>query len=551
MKGLLGSGLCVALALLSAQSFAEEIQWRSAVPLLGTPTPAARGAAVTPVAFTVPAATQTTAGVGLGRPMGVGESIQENSESNPPDFRPILNRPLSVFRGQAPDVPVQPLPVGFPLTQDSGKDPKGAAKKAPQSANPPPMPLEPDFVSPMPKVVVRDTVADPYGSSRYSCAAGPDCCGIASMGDCGSGCFQDPCACEEGCLNRGRIWGSASYLGWGFERKNVPPLVTLSPVGTPRGTTGVLGFPTTMTVFDQNNQESLFHSGGRFNFGFWMPRGNWGLEVDYLFLNQNSVNSTFGSNGDPQFSRPVINAVTGLEASQLVSFPGVVTGNVSVNTVSQMWGLEMNARQKLFCGPRFWVDMLYGYRHLDLSEGITISEALNAGGLGITVVDQFNTRNIFNGPQIGIQSEFHFWERFFVGSTLKLAMGNMHEQVNIAGSTGFLPPGGTATVVNGGILALPTNIGIHQSDRFAVLPETNLKLGYEINDHWRVWAGYDFLFVSNVARPGDQIDRRINPTQIPSAAGPQPLVGVPQPAVLFRTTTFYAQGVSAGLQYRW
>jgi hypothetical protein len=59
--------------------------------------------------------------------------------------------------------------------------------------------------------------------------------------------------------------------------------------------------------------------------------------------------------------------------------------------------------------------------------------------------------------------------------------------------------------------------------------------------------------VSNVVRPGDQIDRRINPSQIPlpPPAGAQPLVGVAQPAVLFRTTTFIAQGVSFGLQYRW
>src|ERR1700688_141853 len=100
MKALIGSGLCVALALMSAQSFAEEIQWRTAVPLLGTPTPAASGAAFTPVTFTVPASAQSTPGIGLGRPMGVGEPLLESREPNPPDFRPVLNRPLSVVRGQ-------------------------------------------------------------------------------------------------------------------------------------------------------------------------------------------------------------------------------------------------------------------------------------------------------------------------------------------------------------------------------------------------------------------------------------------------------------------
>jgi hypothetical protein len=141
-----------------------------------------------------------------------------------------------------------------------------------------------------------------------------------------------------------------------------------------------------------------------------------------------------------------------------------------------------------------------------------------------------------------------------VGGTFKLALGDMREQVNIAGSTAYTPlPGGQTTTFNTGILAAGTNIGNHHSDRFAVIPELNFKLGFEINDHWRVWAGYDFLFVSNVVRPGDQIDRRLNPSQIPlpPPAGAQPLVGVAQPAVLFRTTSFIAQGVSLGLQYRW
>ena len=546
MKALIGSGLCLALALVSARSFAEEIQWRSAVPALGTPRPAAGGTSILPVDFTVTAPTQNTAGIGLGRPVATGGTVQESQDPVPTNFRPTLDRPLTVVRGQAPDIAVQALPAGFPLTQEGGKPPKGSGN-TPPPVIPMPMPLESNFVGPMPKTTQPAIVNDSYGSNTGILGSGELLC----PGDCGCGCFQEnSCGCDD-CPYRGRIWGSASYLGWSFQRKDLPPLVTVSPVGTPRATSGVLGVPTTLTLFDQSNQESLFHSGGRFNFGFWMPRGNWGLEVDYFFLSQNSTSATFGSNGDPQFARPIINAVTGQEASQLVSFPGVVTGNVSVNTFSQMWGLEMNARQKLFCGPGFWVDMLYGYRHLDLSEGITISEALNAGGLGISVVDQFNTRNIFNGPQIGIQGEFHFLNRFFVGGTFKLALGDMHEEVRIAGVTGFTPPGGQVALVNGGILALPTNIGNYQRDRFAVIPETSFKIGYEINDHWRAWAGYDFLFVSNVARPGDQIDRRVNPTQVPSIIGPQPLVGVAQPAPLLNTTTFFAQGVSVGLQYRW
>jgi len=458
---------------------------------------------------------------------------------------------VPLVRGQAPEISVEPYPVIFSAGQDGKADSKGTTNLTPKTIKPTPM--EPEFISPMPRVMQNPIVSDPCGCTETVMGGA----GIMNLGDCGCGCFNESCGCGDCCLPReNRFYASVSYLGWAFERKNLPPLVTVSPVGTPAGSTGVLGLPTTIVLFDQSNQESTYHSGGRLNFGVWMPGGNWALEVDYFSLAQNSTGATFGSNGDPQFARPVI--IGGQETVQFVSLPGVVTGNVSVNMNSQLWGLEMNARQKLCCGPDYWIDMLYGYRHLDLSEGIDINENLTqlnpAGNLGINLTDSFHTRNVFNGPQVGIQGEYHFCDRFFVGSTFKLALGDMHEQVNIGGLTAYTPlPNGTTTTFNSGILAAGTNIGNHQSDRFAVIPEMNFKIGYEINDHWRVWAGYDILFVSNVVRPGDQIDRNLNPSQIPlpPPAGAQPLVGAAQPAILFRTTTFFAQGVSFGLQYRW
>src|SRR5262249_9745118 len=241
-----------------------------------------------------------------------------------------------------------------------------------------------------------------------------------------------------------------------------------------------------IVLVDQGSQEDTFHSGGRLNLGIWLPGQNWAIEVDYFQLARNSTSATFGSTGDPQYARPVI--IAGNETVQFVSLPGVVTGNVGVGMNSQLWGIEMNARNKLICGPRGWVDMLYGYRHLDLSEGISIGENLvqlnPAGNLGIMINDSFQTRNIFNGPQVGIQGEWHFpyRDRWFLGGTFKLAMGDMREQVKIQGSTAYTPlPGGTTTVFNSGILAANTNIGNHTRDTFAVIPELNFKLGYEFN----------------------------------------------------------------------
>ncbi|MGG7379585.1 BBP7 family outer membrane beta-barrel protein, partial [Escherichia coli] len=67
-------------------------------------------------------------------------------------------------------------------------------------------------------------------------------------------------------------------------------------------------------------------------------------------------------------------------------------------------------------------------------------------------------------------------------------------------------PGGQTSAVVGGLLALPSNIGNFQRNRFGVVPQVGLKVGYNLTDNLRVYVGYDFLWWCNVVRPGDQID---------------------------------------------
>src|SRR5204862_492234 len=72
------------------------------------------------------------------------------------------------------------------------------------------------------------------------------------------------------------------------------------------------------------------------------------------------------------------------------------------------------------------------------------------------------------------------------------------------------------TEAQGGLLALPSNIGRYSRDRFAVLPEASINLGYQVTPWLRATAGYTFLYCSNVVRPGDQVNLAVNPTQLPS-----------------------------------
>jgi hypothetical protein len=82
----------------------------------------------------------------------------------------------------------------------------------------------------------------------------------------------------------------------------------------------------------------------------------------------------------------------------------------------------------------------------------------------------------------------------------------------------------------------------------AIVPEVGLNIGYQATRSIRAYVGYDFLYLSNVLRPGNQIDRSINTSQtVQSAiAGNSPAPGE-RPAVPLSGSEFWAQGIHFGL----
>lgn len=375
----------------------------------------------------------------------------------------------------------------------------------------------------------------------------------------------------------GRVWASASVLLWGIRPGRTPPLVT-------NGTTTSLGAigPGT-SVIAGGNQNYNLREGALFTVGTWLDEGRTkGIEGSYFFLGGPSDTFSASSSGAPGTSvlaRPFINAITGLEDSQIIGFPGVTGGNVYVSSTSQFQGAQINGLCNLCCSsvcdsccstgcsqtgygqPGYFnqtgyrLDMIGGFQYLNLNENLVITENITVlptapppfvPGSTIMVTDNFRTSNNFYGGQIGARGE---WYRgaWFVNATGQVALGSTHQVVQINGSTVFTDPGGPAVTQPGGLLALPTNSGTFSRDRFSVVPTVGLNVGRQITKNVRVYVGYTLIYWSNVVRPGDQIDPVVNPTQLPTAAGPGTLVGPARPAFAFRETDFWAQGVNLGM----
>lgn len=153
-----------------------------------------------------------------------------------------------------------------------------------------------------------------------------------------------------------------------------------------------------------------------------------------------------------------------------------------------------------------------GFRYADLEEKLTLVNSTTDLLFPSTTVltDQFGTRNQFYGGQLGGRVSWA-GERFSVEASAKVALGATHQGSITQAGPGATTPG----TFPGGFFAQPTNIERSTSDAFSVIPSVDLKVGYQITPRLRGTVGYDFLYWSNVVRPGDQIDRSINLTQSP------------------------------------
>jgi hypothetical protein len=250
-------------------------------------------------------------------------------------------------------------------------------------------------------------------------------------------------------------------------------------------------------------------------------------------------------------ARPFFDITTGLEDADPVSLPGQLAGDITFALSSRLFGAETNARFRAWHDCWYHVDFLAGFRFLELDEGLGVVEHLQelpaSQSLHVTITDDFGARSRFYGGQIGTEVEFR-WVHCFLDLKAKAAFGRIDQAADIAGTTIETTPTGMNTTLPAGLLALPTNRGHHSRSLFTVVPEGDVTLGYRFTDHIQAHLGYTFLYLENVARPGNLIDRTINITQLPTAQSPGTVTAPFRPAFMFPGTEFWAQGLSFGLE---
>jgi hypothetical protein len=330
--------------------------------------------------------------------------------------------------------------------------------------------------------------------------------------------------CCEPCGER--LWADAEYLLWWVKDGNFPVPAVLST--TPGNIIGA-GLPGNTVLFGPSNIDYGDFSGGRAALGVWLDSDQRiGIDVGGLFLQTRQVNLFNTAQSINAVNTLSFSFVTtgGIETGS--AFAGGGTGNggtISIDSSSRLYSAELNARTRLGRGDHLRLDALVGFRWLQLREDVTIFAAQtdDTGVATASFNDQFQTRNNFYGGQLGVDGAYSFG-RWGVCATGKIALGNMHEEVVISGATDSTP---------GGIFTDATNIGRQNRDEITVVPEVRCGAFFNITQNVSLKAGYTFLYIDSVVRPGDQIDRSVTP---------QPL---------FNKTTYWAQGIDLGVALRY
>jgi hypothetical protein len=201
------------------------------------------------------------------------------------------------------------------------------------------------------------------------------------------------------------------------------------------------------------------------------------------------------------------------------------------------------------------VRALAGFRHIGLreklDEPVTITDPNGPTGLLLLgtvpttllgTVDTFQAHTDFYGGQVGARVGAQVG-RVGLDVTGKVALGVSQQRVNIFG----LSQDAAGNALAGGLRAMTSNIGRHTASDFAVAPEVGLNVVYRLTQGIALRAGYNFLYLSRVVRPTDQIDAVTNPGLVPSGR----TFGTPGAPPARRSTARRATSGSTGSTPAW
>jgi hypothetical protein len=257
------------------------------------------------------------------------------------------------------------------------------------------------------------------------------------------------------------------------------------------------------------------------------------LELVGMYLPRQTERTAFNAPALDLLFNNVTNGFPGTQSAFPVN--GVVggtqlAGSILIETHSDFWGAECNFAHRF--NPRgcpVFGEILIGYRHQGLSEGLSIT----AGNPSSAFEDSFKTNNFFNGGQLGVGVGVEWWH-LSAQVTFKGAVGLTNMDLLID-SANFNSP-------LGHLYVQPSNFDKTSTTQLGLIGECTTSVTWSIAPNVAISGGYNYIYWSRVLRATNQVDSNINFNQ--SFAG-QPISPLPRE----QRSEFWAQGFVASLEF--
>ncbi|MCU0871430.1 MAG: BBP7 family outer membrane beta-barrel protein [Pirellulaceae bacterium] len=362
-------------------------------------------------------------------------------------------------------------------------------------------------------------------------------------------------------------WVSFEYMSTWLEGRYLPPLVSTSPPGTE----GVV--PGATVLFGGEDVSGNRQAAGKLSVGGWFDESErLGAGGKFFEVQTETIGFSAASNanGSPLLARPFyetwpsasggVGPASFLVAGQTTvgTLPFTLTGDIQAVAQTDVMGAEGYLRYLLYCAPGRRVDLIGGYQFSRVDDRLQINNSTDYQpqifGAHFEAEDLFDTQNKFHGGELGLLGEFGRGP-VTLSVLAKLGMGNMNQVVTIDGRSALTDAGGFTSHYTSGILALPTNIGTYKQDKFALIPEAEIKLNFKLTRNLEATVGYDFIYWSTLALAGEQIDTSMG--NLPTVNSSQWFGGALDPAggaypafSGIKDSSLWLQGLSVGLTLR-
>lgn len=332
-----------------------------------------------------------------------------------------------------------------------------------------------------------------------------------------------------------QVWGGLDYMLWWVAPNPVsgPNLVTQGNWNNPAP--GAVGQRGTSQVGPAPSIDYGTFSGGKMTLGGWLDTEQTvGLEFTGFLLEQRSWGQAYQGGALPTneiFTNPTKallpyrgkDVVAQWSTAASLKQSGVQLApinNYQLGSNLQMWSADINWLANWGRTETQSFDLLFGFRQMQVQEGLTLKgqssyyDSPNSQYTTQTGTDSVAATNGFYGGQFGgkISEQFGRVRLDVVG---KLALGGTLQNVRFAGDNTLNTIAGSTTS-EGYVYTQKSNIGLHTAKRFAVLPEILVKLSVPVTEHLNMGLGYNFLYLSSVARTGNQLDPYINAAATPA-----------------------------------